>query len=503
MSSSGRTRVTIAHRALGVADPLLETVREASAGMFEVYGEMGRGRDQTVVYLAKELESGRLVALTLQPDPKDPAEYTLDVARQLDKSMPAPASTCLHCRAPLQGWGQFCTSCGADVAGSGEVPADAAERQEMLHAVKAATEGEYEILGEMDRAEGRGVVYFARDLETGEITALRLKKEKAGTAEEEYSLGKTRVLKPLVQSLGGGPERRSAPRVAPPPTEPPAASTTARAAPPRRAARSPTPWLTPARLRLTGIVLGAVALVALLVVVWLGRETGTAAALPADTASVAGQAVPQDSTGFLLVATTLPDGAVLEIGGAQQSGRLLELGLGKHEARITADGYQTFIDTVELTQPGRTVEWAPRLSTVASRPTRTARPAPKPSAPPPSRKEPAAAQPTSCATAYLAKSWELAVTLCNAEAARGESFAQRILGAIFESGLAGTVDLKQAASWYKKAADQGDAEAMYRLALMTLDGRGVKRSEKDGMNLLRKAAASGSAQAAAEIKRRQ
>jgi hypothetical protein len=51
--------------------------------------------------------------------------------------------------------------------------------------------------------DGRGAVYFAREVKTGRLTALRLQpQDNAGPEDEKYALGQTRVLTPLATSLG-------------------------------------------------------------------------------------------------------------------------------------------------------------------------------------------------------------------------------------------------------------------------------------------------------------
>lgn len=47
---------------------------------------------------------------------------------------------------------------------------------------------------------------------------------------------------------------------------------------------------------------------------------------------------------------------------------------------------------------------------------------------------------------------------------------------------------EQALTWYRKAADQGHAEAAYRLSALYMSGRGVNRDEKTGLTWLLKAA---------------
>jgi len=70
----------------------------------------------------------------------------------------------------------------------------------VLEAVKQATAGKFEILGEMSRAEGAGSVYFARDIATGKIETLRLRQEQ----DKNYSIGMTGVLQRALDS----PDRR-------------------------------------------------------------------------------------------------------------------------------------------------------------------------------------------------------------------------------------------------------------------------------------------------------
>jgi hypothetical protein len=204
----------------GGDDDLLRAVKEAAAAEYEILGEMGRGERGSVVYLSRERASQKLVALKLRPDG---GEYELSVLRELDASVPAMGNKCPSCKVDLVGWGRFCSHCGKDLSGtrSGE-----ASREELLKAVQGAAEGEYEVLGEMQRSEGGGVVYFARELKSGRLVALRLTREQESDGSESYALGVTQVIKPLVASLGatyasptsvmqaaGGP-----PPPAPPPT---------------------------------------------------------------------------------------------------------------------------------------------------------------------------------------------------------------------------------------------------------------------------------------------
>jgi TPR repeat protein len=65
-------------------------------------------------------------------------------------------------------------------------------------------------------------------------------------------------------------------------------------------------------------------------------------------------------------------------------------------------------------------------------------------------------------------------------------------------------DEVQALSWYRKAADAGDAEGMNRLGLMYEHGRGGLTADKKlAVGWYRKAAAAGDPHAAAALERLQ
>jgi hypothetical protein len=203
-----------------VRDEFLDAVQAVAAGDYDVLGEIGRNQpDDVYVYLAREAGGAKLVALRLAPCEDGSGEFTLDVVTELDSSMPAFDSFCTKCGGTLRKWGKFCPKCGADLFGA------AATEQgwsgpELRAAVEEFARGKYDILGEMG-TQGGGRVYFGRDLATGTVDALRLQK----LGEEEFSLGVTGVLKPIVQSAvsRGGPAPATPPvqPAMPPPAPPP------------------------------------------------------------------------------------------------------------------------------------------------------------------------------------------------------------------------------------------------------------------------------------------
>jgi hypothetical protein len=66
---------------------------------------------------------------------------------------------------------------------------------------------------------------------------------------------------------------------------------------------------------------------------------------------------------------------------------------------------------------------------------------------------------------------------------------------MYANGRGVLKDYKQAAKWYQKAADQGDADAQYNLGVMYDKGRGVLKDYKQAVKWYQKAADQGLADA--------
>jgi hypothetical protein len=182
---------------------LFVAVREASAGTFDVLGELGPGAKGGVVYLAREIAGEALVVLKLEPgdDGAGGTQYFLDVARELDASVPDVEMRCPRCRAKLRQWARFCTQCGLDVSGEAPASGEHSSRLALREQVRVATAGHYEFLGDILRSEGGGLVYFARDLTDGKIVALRLQKD----MNKQFEVGVTRTLKAVGGEGGHAP----------------------------------------------------------------------------------------------------------------------------------------------------------------------------------------------------------------------------------------------------------------------------------------------------------
>ena len=91
---------------------------------------------------------------------------------------------------------------------------------------------------------------------------------------------------------------------------------------------------------------------------------------------------------------------------------------------------------------------------------------------------------------------EKSITAFKQQAASGDAHAQYDLGVLYNNGQGVPRDYAQAAFWYRKAADQGNAEAQFALALVYETGEeGVAKDSAEAARWLRKAADQGLADA--------
>ena len=511
---TGSTRLTGSPGGQGGEDELLRAVREAAAAEYEILGEMGRGERGSVVYLSRERVSGKLVALKLRPDG---AEFELSVLRELDASVPAMGNKCPSCKVDLVGWGRFCSHCGKDLSGtrSGE-----ASREELLKAVQGAAEGEYEVLGEMERSEGGGVVYFARELKSGRLVALRLTREQESDGSESYALGVTQVIKPLVASLGA--TYASPTSVMQAASAPPSRSAAPSTRSPQPTAKSPTPpsVMVPDDLPedegapgpkhklpiIPMAVLGALLVVGGALFIFSDSKHGVPdgtqdppgnvvvpAAVPATAPPVA--AARTVDSGIVSIGS-LPAGARVTLNGKAVTDRQLTLLPGKYQLVATAPGFKTATQRVAVVA-GQTFSWAPTMEVakvVASAPapvraTTSPQTVPRPTSAP------------NCLNAYSDKNYPAALLACTREANAGNQQAQRNLAVIYDQGLGVNKDAGQAAIWFRKAAETGNRDAAFQLASMYEQGRGVPKDQKQALDWYRKAALLGDADSQVKLGR--
>ena len=503
LRDSGTARVSVVpNPAAPQEDAFLKAVQGAAADDFIVLGEIGRGTDG----------EGQLTD-----------EFTLEVARHLDNSMPAPESKCFKCGKAIRGWARFCGYCGADLSGAAASDGDTAGSAEMLEAVKEAVATDYEVLGEMSRSEGGGAVYFARDRQTNRIVALRLQREGVG---DEFSVGLTSALKPLAASLGVkpvatqllgalvSPHSPSVPMASPPPL--PAATPRPPAVPPPPA---PVRRTMTRRTKLAMAGIAAVVLVLAIVVATLpkqqapsppalrapGRDsTLTAAAAPppaslpakpppapvspppgppaapvVSTPAAAPAPISERPKDATIIVSGLPAGADVRVDGRLRAGRILTAAPGIHTISVAVSGYLPHTDTMHL-RPGERAAWSPVLIAEASKapPLKSAPPheAPPRTAAEQSPKGGAAGGPA-CQPDVAAQKWSDAFETCMREALGGSATAKRNLAELYARGHGVARSDENATRWYGSAAAAGDRESMYQLAIAYEQGHGITKDQ--------------------------
>lgn len=518
LRENGTTRLNVVpNPSAPQADPFLRAVQDAAAADFDVLGEIGRGADGMIIYLAREATSRRLVALRLQREGQLADEFSLEVVRHLDNSMPAPESKCVSCGKAVKGWARFCSYCGADLSGAAAKEGDAVDRALLLEAVKEAVSAEYEVLGEMSRSEGGGAVYFARDLATAKIVALRLQRD-----GEEFSLGLTTAMKPLARSLGVKPVATQVFDAMP--ARP--AATAPRAEPPSRPAVPPPPPPPPVAAGMSSrskAVLGGAAVIVVAVAVLLftlptdGRAPAPLEPVAADTVKAPAvrppardsvvtpsvtaptpasgkpapvtpgpaavpvakpaPAKPKDAT---IRITGLPAGSAIQVDGKPQAARTLALAPGRHVFSVTVAGYLPRVDTLQL-RAAESIAWSPALVSVPKVVTR----------PPDSTPKPAAPSSVVCSQNVRAEKWIEAFDACMREALAGSAAAKRNVGSLYERGKGVGRSDELAHKWYGEAAGAGDPDAMFRLGQQFERGRGVRKDQVAAVQWYLKSATAG------------
>lgn len=88
---------------------------------------------------------------------------------------------------------------------------------------------------------------------------------------------------------------------------------------------------------------------------------------------------------------------------------------------------------------------------------------------------------------YYKTAYEIAIN--NAKA--NDQYAQALLGLIYAGGFGVKQDIKEAANWFKRSADQGNKEAEFELGFLYLKGQGVEKNPAMAFELFQKSAAQG------------
>ena len=94
---------------------------------------------------------------------------------------------------------------------------------------------------------------------------------------------------------------------------------------------------------------------------------------------------------------------------------------------------------------------------------------------------------------YQSYEYEKAVAYFRKAAEQGLAEAQNNLGLCYDNGEGVTQNDKEAAKWYRKAAEQGFASAQNNLGFRYETGKGVTQNDKEAAKWYRKAAEQGHA----------
>lgn len=180
---------------------LLAALREQAAGEYEVFGEMGQ-IDPALFFLARELASGDLVALRLVPAT---GGYSLDVHRRLDRRLNAEGSICAGCGCRLDRETERCNRCGRRLSSGGRTAGERDNERSRLRQLSDATNGDYEFIGEMERANDDSAVYFARRASDRKIVGLRCERSKSFGDEDAIGIRETGIVRALEDRAIQGP----------------------------------------------------------------------------------------------------------------------------------------------------------------------------------------------------------------------------------------------------------------------------------------------------------
>ena len=101
----------------------------------------------------------------------------------------------------------------------------------------------------------------------------------------------------------------------------------------------------------------------------------------------------------------------------------------------------------------------------------------------------------------MPRDMEKAIALYRQAAERGYIPAQTYLGVIYDKGRGVQPDDAEAIRWYRLAAEKDDPQSQFNLGVFLVEGRGTAKNEKEGWDLIRKAAGNGYKPASAALLR--
>lgn len=196
-------------------------------------------------------------------------------------------------------------------------------------------------------------------------------------------------------------------------------------------------------------------------------------------------------------ASSLPHGALFRLDGKRTARRRLTTSAGTHVLEVALDGYATVDDTVQLAAK-QSLVWSPRLKRLPAPKSVAARPAPAPAPPPPPPETPprrANSDEAACRTAMTSSAWREAYPACGRAASTGSVVGARSVAMLFLNGDGVRRSDDSAMHWFDRAAHAGDAESMYQLGVGFEKGHGVGKNPATALDWYTRAATAGNAAA--------
>jgi len=172
---------------------LRSAVREQTDGRFEILGEVAPDPRGGSVYLARGTWDGSLAILSAARDPN--GLYVIEVSTELDDTLVTLGAVCVVCGTASTDHSPNCAVCGTRMEFDDVDPMPDQPWDEILRVVRHAAGDDFDVVGGIPRAGGRGSLFFAREVATSRLVTLSLRREGNDAGDAYLSVGITQLLK--------------------------------------------------------------------------------------------------------------------------------------------------------------------------------------------------------------------------------------------------------------------------------------------------------------------
>lgn len=182
--------------ASAVSSPLFQQVAEATRGEYVLGATLGESDALGTAFLAREVATGRSVALVVPPDAE-----SLDVVGALSDGIPADAGGCAACGFRVGTWVDACPRCEHSLLPPPGPSPEAAVLADQLR-------GSLDVLGGVPHVRG-GTMYFGREMSDGRLTAFVVRPQGDGQLALEVVwevASEAAHAAPTRSAAGGAPE---------------------------------------------------------------------------------------------------------------------------------------------------------------------------------------------------------------------------------------------------------------------------------------------------------